>query len=42
LNNGFANLLEGIDAFIDGAGGIKSVLIGLSSIIITTFANKIP
>ena len=42
LNNGFANLLGGLDAFIDGAGGVKTVLTGISSVIITSFANKIP
>ena len=42
LTNGFANVLNGIDAFIDGAGGIKTVLIGIASIITTTFAHKIP
>ena len=42
LNNGFANLLGGIDAFIEGAGGVKTVLTGLTSIIMTVFANKIP
>ena len=42
LNNGFANVLNGIDAFIDGAGGFKTILVGISGIIISTFANKIP
>lgn len=42
INNGFANLLGGLDAFIDGAGGVKTVLTGISSVIITSFANKIP
>jgi hypothetical protein len=42
LNNGFANLLNGIDAFIDKAGGIKTILVGVAGIIISTFANKIP
>ena len=42
LNNGFANALNGIDAFIDGAGGVKTVLTGIAGIIISTFANKIP
>ena len=42
LNNGFANLLNGIDAFIDGAGGVKTILVGIAGIIISTFANKIP
>ena len=42
LNNGFAIVLKGIDAFIDGAGGVKTVLTGIAGIIMTTFANKIP
>lgn len=42
INNGFANLLGGLDAFIDGAGGVKTVLTGIASVIITSFANKIP
>lgn len=42
LTNGFANVLNGIDAFIDGAGGIKTVLVSIASVLMTTFANKIP
>lgn len=42
LTNGFTNLLTGLDAFIEGAGGVKTVLMGIGSIIMTTFANKIP
>ena len=42
INNGFANMLTGLDAFIDGAGGLKTVIVGISSIIISNFANKIP
>ena len=42
LNNGFAGLLTGIDAFIDGAGGVKTILTGLASIVISNFAHKIP
>ena len=42
LNNGFANLLNGIDAFIDKVGGIKTILVGVAGIIISIFANKIP
>ena len=42
LNNGFANLLGGLDAFIDGAGGVKTVLTGLAGIVGTIFANQIP
>lgn len=42
INNGFANLLGGLDAFIDGAGGLKTVLIGLAGIALSTFAHQIP
>jgi len=42
INNGFAEMLSGLDAFIDGAGGLKTIIVGLSSIIISNFANKIP
>ena len=42
LTNGFTNLLTGLDAFIEGAGGVKTVLMGIGSIIMTVFANKIP
>ena len=42
LNNGFANLLGGLDAFIDSAGGVKTVLIGIAGIVSSVFANKIP
>lgn len=42
LNNGFANALGGLEAFIEGAGGVKTVLTGISSILISSFANKIP
>ena len=42
LNNGFANLLTGIDAFIDGFGGVKSLLISIGSIFMSSFAGKIP
>ena len=42
LNNGFANLLSGLDAFIDGAGGVKTVLTGIAGIVISVFAHQIP
>lgn len=42
LNNGFANLLGGLDAFIDGAGGVKTVLTGIAGIVMSTFAGQIP
>jgi hypothetical protein len=39
ISNGFANLLNGIDVFIDGAGGVKTVLTGLAGIALSTFAH---
>ena len=42
LSNGFADLLGGLDAFIDNAGGVKTVLLGIGSTVLTVFANQIP
>lgn len=42
LNNGFANALGGLEAFIEGAGGAKTVITGLASVILGAFAEKIP
>lgn len=42
LNNGFANALGGLEAFIEGAGGVGTIITGLSSIIVGAFAHKIP
>ena len=42
LNNGFADLLSGLDAFIDNAGGVKAVLLGIGSTVLTVFSNQIP
>lgn len=42
ISNGFANLLSGLDAFIDNAGGVKTVLIGIAGIVSSVFANQIP
>lgn len=42
INNGFANILSGLEAFIEGAGGIAPILAGISSIIVSSFAHKIP
>ena len=41
LNNIFAETINGIDNFIDKAGGLKTVLIGLGSIIFSMISNKI-
>jgi hypothetical protein len=42
LNHGFANMLGGLDAFIDGAGGLKNILISIAGIILTNFSHNIP
>lgn len=42
LNNGFADLLGGLDAFIDNAGGVKAILLGIGSTVLTVFSNQIP
>ena len=42
LNNGFANVLGGIDAFIDGLGGVSPLITSIASIFISNFSHKIP
>ena len=42
LTNGFAKLLNSLDAFIDGFGGVKMIVISVASILMSTFAHKIP
>ena len=41
LNDTFAELLKGINSFIDGIGGMSGVLTGLGSIILTVFNKQI-
>lgn len=41
LNNGFADLLSGIDKFIDGFGGLKSVILSVGAIVLGMVSNKI-
>ena len=41
ITNGFSALIDSVDAFIDGAGGIKTILIGIGSIFLSSVANKI-
>ena len=41
FNNGFAKLLNGVDAFIDGIGGLKTLLIGLGGLVLGAISNKI-
>ena len=42
INNGLANLLTGIGAFVKEMGGAKTLLTGFASIFLSNFANKIP
>lgn len=42
IANGFANLLGGLDAFIDSAGGVKTILTGIAGVVLSTFAHQIP
>lgn len=41
ISNGFAGLLDSVSAFIDGIGGIKTILIAIGSIFLSSVANKI-
>ncbi|MBQ7765201.1 hypothetical protein IJ384_07545 [bacterium] len=41
LNNLFADLLEGLDGFIDKIGGVKSVLLMLGAIVTKVFSTQI-
>jgi hypothetical protein len=34
-------LLNGVDAFIDGIGGLKTLLIGLGGLVLGAISNKI-
>lgn len=42
LNNGLANIISGLDNFIDKAGGLKTIIMALSGVILANFSNKIP
>lgn len=41
ITNGFASLIDSISAFIDSLGGVKTIIIGLGSIFLSSFADKI-
>ena len=41
LTDGFAKLLSGLDAFIDGIGGLKTLLIGISGFVLSSISGKI-
>ena len=42
INNALSGLLDSIDAFIDGFGGIGPLITSVGSILLGVFANKIP
>lgn len=42
LNNGLADTISGLDNFIDKAGGLKTIIMALSGVILANFSNKIP
>lgn len=42
FTNGIADIISGLDAFIDKAGGLKTVIMGVSSFLIANFSSKIP
>jgi hypothetical protein len=41
ISNGFSGLLDSVSAFIDGIGGVKSIIIGIGSVFLASVANKI-
>ena len=42
LNNGLADVISVLDDFIDKAGGLKTIIMALSGVILANFSNKIP
>lgn len=42
INNAIADAVSGLDAFIDAAGGLPTILTTIGSIMLSVFANKIP
>lgn len=42
INNALAEALGGLDAFIDAAGGLPTILTTIGSIFLSVFANKMP
>ena len=41
IANGFSSLLDSLSAFIDGIGGVKTVLLGVASFFLAAVADKI-
>ena len=42
LNNGLANILQGIDGVVTGMGGMKGVLTTIGSLFLMTYSKEIP
>lgn len=42
ITNGFEHLLVSLDGFIDGMGGVKTIIVAISSLLLSSFASKIP
>ena len=42
LTNAFADLTSGIGEFIKGFGGVKSIILSISSLLLMAFSNKVP
>jgi hypothetical protein len=41
ITDGFSHVIDSVHEFIKGAGGIKTLFIGLGSIFLSSFAHKI-
>lgn len=41
LNNGLASVIDGVDDFIDSIGGLKGILGGVATILLTVLSSKI-
>ena len=41
IANGFSALIDSVDAFIDGVGGVKTIIMGIGSFFLASIANKI-
>ena len=42
LSDGFSVLLDSLDAFIDGFGGVKMIIASVASVLMAAFAHKVP
>ena len=41
ITNGFSALIDSLDAFIDGVGGMKGVLFGVGTVLLSMFSHQI-